>query len=589
MVTKLYKILPKQCRLCHLCLMAVVLFLVTPGAASANERPDGKPILVGGDHYYPPYEFLDEKGQPTGFNVELTQAIAELMGVEVEIRLAPWSEMRKALNEGEIDALQGMVYSLERATVYDFSPPHSVINQSIFARKNGPAIDSLEDLRGKEIIVQQSGIMYDYLINQDEEYILIEKDTHAQSLRLLASGQHDFAVVANLPGLYLSQKLELSNLVQVAEPMLAGPYGYAVKKGDQELLAIFSEGLSVLKNTGRYQEIRNKWLSPLEADRIQLAKIIKYGSMVIIPLLLVLIGISVWNKMLQKKIALATQDLKKEIIERKKAAEESAAKQQQLIQADKMATVGILVSGVAHEINNPTGLLLFNIPVFKKIFQVTQESLDEKYEESGDFLVGGMKYSSLREQIPNMLDEMEESAQRIKRIVSDLKDFARMETAEINERVDINKSVEAAVRLLKNSIKKSTKHFSLDCGQSLPQVNGNGQRLEQVLVNLILNGCQALTDMEQRVSVKTFYDADAGEVCVEVEDEGSGMTEDSLAHILDPFFTTKRDEGGTGLGLSVSSGIVKEHSGRLEFRSVLGEGTCATLSLPIAKLEDSND
>lgn len=565
----------------------VTLFL--PGRHDALAEKGKRSILVGGDHYYPPYEFLDENGQPTGFNVELTRAIAEIMGIKVEIRLGVWSEMRKALEDGTIDALQGMVFSEERAKELDFSPPHSVIHQSVFARKNSPSITSLEELRGKELIVQRYGVMHDYFKNRGDHYILIEKDTHAQSLRLLASGKHDYAVVANLPGLYLSKELGLSNLVRVAEHTMAGPYGYAVKKGNLELAELFGEGLAILKNTGRYQEIKNKWLSPLEPPRIPLKKILKYGSMVIVPLLLVLIGITVWNKVLQRKIALATADLQKEIVERKKAAEESRTKQQQLIQADKMATLGILVSGVAHEINNPTGVILFNLPVLTRLFEVVQDSLDERYEESGDFMIGGMKYTVLRKKIPSMLDEMQGSVNRIKRIVTDLKDFARMESSECNEFVDINNIVKASVRLLSSTIKKTTDNFTVDYGTGLPAVKGNSQRLEQVLINLIVNACQALAGKERGVFITTRYDDNKEEILINVHDEGTGIREEDLSHIIDPFFTTKRNEGGTGLGLSVSTGIVKDHNGRLHFESTPGKGTLVTLSLPAIKKEGTND
>lgn len=547
-----------------------------------------KKIIVGGDHYYPPYEFLDKDGKPTGFNVELTHAIAEIMGFSADIRLGPWSDMRSALEDGTIDALQGMVYSEERAQKYSFSPPHSVIHQSVFARKDSPILNSLEDLQGREIIVQKNGIMHDYIKSREIDCTLIEKETHAQSLRLLASGKYDYAVVANLPGLYLSQEFGLSNLVRVAEPTLAGPYGYAVQKGNLELLSLFSEGLSILKNTGRYDTIKNKWLSPLEPSRIPLKKILKYGSIIILPLLFILIGIAVWNNMLHNKVATATSELKNEILERKKAAEAAEAKQQQLIQADKMATLGTLVSGVAHEINNPTGLILLNIPVLKKTFRVVQDSLEEQYENSGDFLVGGMKYSVLQKQIPQMLDETLGSAKRIKRIVSDLKDFARMESSELNGLVDINKVVEASTRLVTSTINSSSDNFLLNCELSLPLIQGNPQRLEQVVVNLIVNACQALQSKKQAVVVTTQHDKEKNEVLIQVRDEGVGIGEENMSHILDPFFTTKRNEGGTGLGLSISSGIVKDHGGTLSFRSTPSKGTCVTLSLPTAKMEKQN-
>lgn len=589
LIARLIHSLSVLCVLCiSLCIFSVSTTIAQDSSININPIVKKKTI-VGGDHYYPPYEFLDKDGKPTGFNVELTHAIAEIMGFSVEIRLGPWSDMRQALEDNTIDALQGMVYSDERAQKYSFSPAHSVIHQSVFARKDSPALHSLNNLQGKNIIVQKDGIMHDYIKSRKIQCTLIEKETHAQALRLLASGKYDYAVIANLPGLYLSQELGLSNLVRVAEPTLAGPYGYAVQKGNLELLSLFSEGLSILKNTGRYDKIKNKWLSPLDPSRIPLKKILKYGSFIFLPLVLILVGISVWNTMLQRKVATATSDLKNEIFQRKMAAEEANAKQQQLIQADKMATLGTLVSGVAHEINNPTGLILLNIPVLKKTFRVVQDSLEEQYENTGDYLVGGMKYSVLREQIPQMLDETLSSAKRIKRIVSDLKDFARIESSELNGLVDVNKVVEASTRLVTSTIHSTTDMFSLNCESSLPLIQGNNQRLEQVVVNLIVNACQALQSKEEAVVVSTQYDKGKNEVVIQVTDEGVGIDEQNMSHILDPFFTTKRNEGGTGLGLSISSGIVKDHGGTLNFNSPPSRGTCVTLSLPVAKLENQND
>ncbi|MEH0020753.1 MAG: transporter substrate-binding domain-containing protein [Desulfobacter sp.] len=588
--------------ICISLLAAVLMFTGTAGRAgtTGEESPDPAlaahamhavrdKIIVGGDNYYPPYEFLDKNGRPTGFNVELTRAIADVMGVSVEIRLGVWSEMRAALEAGTVDVLQGMVYSKERSRKYSFSPPHSIVRQSVFSRRDAPPLGSIRDLEGREIIVQNKGMMYDYLKARRIECTLIEKATHAQALRLLASGRHDYAVVANLPGLYMSREFGLSNLVRVAEPIMAGPYGYVVQKDNLELLSLFGEGLSILKNTGRYDALKNKWLSPLEPSRSSLKRILKYGSIVILPLLMVLAGVAAWNHMLQRKVARATADLKKEIQERRKAAEEAEVRQQQLIQADKMATLGTLVSGVAHEINNPTGLILLNLPVLKKTFDVVQESLEDRYESSGDFMVGGMKFSTLREQIPSMLDETLSSAKRIKRIVSDLKDFARMESSDINTEVDVNRIVETSARLLASTIQKSTRNFTLSCDPGIPLVPGNAQRLEQVVINLIANACQSLESKQDAVSVSTRYERRLETVCIQVSDQGIGIDTHQMPHILDPFFTTKRNNGGTGLGLSIASGIVKDHGGRLDFRSAPGKGTCVTLRLPQTKQENEND
>jgi signal transduction histidine kinase len=557
--------------LCFFCCLTLLL-LGAPAAVRAEQAgPAGARavVVIGGDQNFPPYEFLDKKGRPAGFNVELSRAIAEVMGMEVEFRLGNWGEVRRGLEDGSIDVLQGITYSEARSKSLDFSPPHNIIHTSIFARRGTPPVSSLEELRGKEVIVQKGGSMHDYLLTHDFGAKLVLVDTHAAALRLLASGRHDFALVGNVPGLYLGRELGLSNIVPVGRPFAGGYYGYAVKKGNQELISRFSEGLAIVKNTGRYQKIYDKWLGVLEPQQIPFEKIVRYGAMIVIPLLLVLAATVVWSRTLQRRIAQRTAELQQH--------------QQQLIQADKMASLGILVSGVAHEINNPTGLLLLNLPVLKKSFQVAQANLEEQFQEGGDFMIGGLRYSLLREEAPRMFDEMLDGARRIKRIVDDLKDFARKDDSDLDESVDLNAVVRASVRLVDNSIKKATRSFSINCSEGLPPFRGNAQRIEQIVVNLILNACQALPSPEQGITLTTSLAAGGAELLCSVRDEGVGIPGEHLSHLTDPFFTTKRELGGTGLGLSVSAGIVKDHGGRLEFSSRPGAGTTATLALPVPK------
>jgi polar amino acid transport system substrate-binding protein len=156
----------------------------------------------------------------------------------------------------------------------------------------------------------------------------------------------------------------------------------------------------------------------------------------------------------------------------------------------------------------------------------------------------------------------------------------RRDDADLSAAVDLNEVVAAALRLVDNSIRKATSHFSVDYGADLPRFRGNHQRIEQVVVNLVLNACQALPDTERGIFLRTWHDAGQQAVLLEVRDEGEGIDPEQLPHLTDPFFTTKRETGGTGLGLSVSAGIVKEHGGTLAFRSAVGAGMTVTLMLP---------
>jgi polar amino acid transport system substrate-binding protein len=505
------------------------------------------------------------------------------MGMKVEFRFGGWSEMRTSLMSGSVDVLQGISYSEERTKTISFSPPHTIVNHAIFARKGTRPVNSIEELRGKEIVVFQDGIMHDYLKSLGFGKNLIMTDTPAGALRLLASGKHDYAVLAMLPGMYIIREHKLSNLVPVAKSISSQRYCYGVRKGNEELLARFNEGLAILKKTGKYQEIYDRWLGVLGPPKVAWEKVVWYAVMVLAPLLAILAGTVLWSRTLQKRVAQRTEELALEVSERKRALDELKLHQDKLIQADKMSSLGILVAGVAHEINNPNGLILLNMPILREVYQDAEEVLEARYHDQGDFTLGGLPYSRMRKEVPCLLEEMQEGANRIKRIVEELKDFARQDTSAATEPVDFNTVIQAAVRLVESSIRSATNRFEAQYAADLPVIQGNAQRIEQVVVNLILNACQALPDAERGISLETGYDREAGTVTLRISDEGSGIAPEHIPHLTDPFFTTKRESGGTGLGLSVSDTIVKEHGGSLEFNSVPDRGTTVTLTLPCSR------
>lgn len=270
----------------------------------------------------------------------------------------------------------------------------------------------------------------------------------------------------------------------------------------------------------------------------------------------------------------------RDISERKRSEKKARHQQQQLQQADKMISLGLLVSGVAHEINNPNSIALLNVPILARSWESAKPVLDEYYEENGDFSIGGIEYSTMRDQLPRICNELEESAVRIKQIVVELKDYARQETSGQMERVDVVDVVKSAVRLTSNAIHKRTKHFETHYSSEKLMVEGNRQRLSQVVINLIQNSCEALDKPEKALVVSTRYKKDIDGVEISIRDEGSGIAPDDLKKVTDPFFTTKRTMGGTGLGLSVSAGIVKEHNGLMHFTSELGVGTEVVIVFP---------
>jgi PAS domain S-box-containing protein len=250
------------------------------------------------------------------------------------------------------------------------------------------------------------------------------------------------------------------------------------------------------------------------------------------------------------------------------------------ITASRLASLGELAAGVAHEINTPTGVILINGEILKKMSADATEILDVHYRRHGEFQLGGVDYAELREELPLLQDELLESARRIKRIVQDLKNFSRQERYDLSETLDLNEAAQTAERLVASVIRKSTSRFVVSWADHLPHSRGSLQRIEQVVVNLLMNACQALPDSARGVFVSTHYDPQSRMNVLEVRDEGIGIAPEHLPHVKEPFFSTRRETGGTGLGLSVSARIVKEHGGTLDFQSTPGQGTVATLRLP---------
>lgn len=253
----------------------------------------------------------------------------------------------------------------------------------------------------------------------------------------------------------------------------------------------------------------------------------------------------------------------------------------EIIQAHKMVSLGLLVSGLAHEVNNPNTVIMLNASSLEDIYQRLLPVLDEYSRQHPEFRVGPRLYTEIREQIPAMLREMNEASSRIAALVDDMKNFAKPDVGTVLERVDVNAVIRSSVTLIGNHAQRLGNVLELDLAAAIPPVQGRLRRLEQVFVNLIQNACQACESGGKTVRVTTQWTAGSGYVKVTVSDNGPGVRPEDLPRLTEPFFTTRHDRGGTGLGLSISDRIVREHGGTLTFESQPGNGTVVTVTLPV--------
>ncbi|MBI4976731.1 MAG: ATP-binding protein [Spirochaetes bacterium] len=252
-----------------------------------------------------------------------------------------------------------------------------------------------------------------------------------------------------------------------------------------------------------------------------------------------------------------------------------------LLHAEKMKSLGIMVAGLAHEINNPNQFIATSISFLRDAWMSIEPIINEYLLANDDFLVAGVSYSGNASSIRELFDKTAQSTWKIKMIVDSLLGYSRKGSTLLTDTVDVNQAIDNALTLVGGSLKKKSAGIVMERDGHLPAIRGNRQQIEQVLVNLFTNACQALTGTGQRIFLNTGRDA-SGNIQITVRDEGCGMSDDELKNIMTPFFTTKRDSGGVGLGLFICSNIVKDHKGTIVFSTKQGEGTTVQVSFPPA-------
>lgn len=256
---------------------------------------------------------------------------------------------------------------------------------------------------------------------------------------------------------------------------------------------------------------------------------------------------------------------------------------QQLLQIDKIAALSTLVSGIAHEINNPVNLIQLNGQLLAEIWGNAIEFFNHMDNFSETPLLGELSNQEARDAVPALLDGIIQGAHDVEKVVTDLKAYVRPIDATLYGVFELNDAVQRALNLLSHVIKKSTADFQVDLQTPLPPLQGDRRSIEQVVVNLVLNALESLPNESSSVYLTTRWHPDTAKIELQLQDQGSGIAPEYLDRVCEPFFTTKQDCGGTGLGLFVAYKLIRAQGGALSFHSQLGVGTTVQVTLPVVQ------
>ena len=307
------------------------------------------------------------------------------------------------------------------------------------------------------------------------------------------------------------------------------------------------------------------------------------------------------NGLEQRTHALATinRELKEEVLERRRTEARLKAlnaqlqeAQSQLLQSEKMASIGQLAAGVAHEINNPIGYVYSNLGTLEKYVQDVFGMLDS-YEQAEGAITDEqvrirlqadrkkLDITFLKEDLRALMAESKDGITRVKNIVQNLKDFSHVDTSDEWRYADLHAGLNSTLNIVNNEIKYNVEVIK-QYG-TIPEVECLASQLNQVFMNLLINAVHAI---EEHGTITVLTGQEGEEVWVEIADSGKGIPPESLNIIFDPFFTTKPIGQGTGLGLSLSYGIIQKHHGRIEVQSEVGKGTTFRVFLPVRQPQD---
>jgi signal transduction histidine kinase/ActR/RegA family two-component response regulator len=535
------------------------------------------PTVKVGIYQNKPKVFIDSAGNPQGFFIDILNYIAAKEGWQLDYVAATWEKNLEKLEKAEIDLLLDIAESEGRTELFDFNKEIIFSNWAIVYVQKDSKIQSILDLKGKNIAVMKGDISYEDFIRNMESlgiYATFEEvEQFSDVFELIVQEKVDAGIISRLYGLQHEAKYEVDRSTIICCPR--NLYFAVPKDKNQDLIKKIDQHLFQLKRDDQsiYYTSLIKWIEGFSPYKFPTwlvwLLILTGGTLAVFAAGIVVLKMKV--NMRTTELSKRNEELINEIADRKRAEKEKETLQVQLIQAQKMEAIGTLAGGIAHDFSN--------------------------FLQAISSYVELMKFENARDsQVSNYLSKILNIINNANNLTKQLLTVSRKIKSELKA-TNLNDQILQVQALLESTIPNTIK-VELDLGKDLKIIHVDSGQIEQVLLNLALNASHAMPD-GGKITIKTrnfvldedlhtiHWGTDRGEyVLLKISDTGHGIEKEVQHRMFEPFFTTKAPGQGTGLGLAMVYGIVKNHHGHIECDSEPGGGTRFNIYFPISKSEN---
>jgi signal transduction histidine kinase len=571
-------------------------------------------IRLSPDPAFAPIEEINANGEYVGMAADYMDLIEKKINFKFTIVGYPtWKQVVEATKQKDVDVLAAVTQSTQREEYLNFTTPHIKLPGMIIVSDRTTGKVTIDDLENMKVASPAGYVWFDLIGYDHPEIKLLETATLREGLRDLSFGLLDAVVADPATVTQVIKEEGLSNLRIGGETGYFFELAFAARKDWPILRDILEKSIQSIHKE-EHAAIFDNWIQFKGEEGISQNVLI--GLAISLTLLILLaMGFMFVNMLLRIRVARQTEELneananlsevnielERRVTERtsdlEKAYSELKHSQVKMVQSEKMAALGQMIAGIAHEINTPLGYAHSNVMIMKDFIEKVKK-VDTNFRAWKNLMSDGFSseddISNKFLEVDNAFAELNENDEigecgelatdtlygldQISDITQNLKDFSRLDQAEIDD-ININDNIERTLKLAKNLLKDHI-HVKLSLGQ-IPSIKCNPSKINQVLLNLITNACHAI-DMSGKEVGKLVIDTDfdGDRVNITIKDNGIGIAKDVGKKMFDPFYTTKEIGQGTGLGLSICYNIiVKEHKGQISVRTREGVGTKFTISL----------